>query len=36
VAVDHWDSLFWRISDNPEHWQGSDEPIGAAEAFLLD
>lgn len=34
VAVDDRDSPFWGLSDNPEHWQGSDDPIGAAEAFL--
>jgi hypothetical protein len=34
VAVDDRDSPFWGLSDDPEHWQGSDDPIGAAEAFL--
>ena len=34
VAVDDRDSSFWGLSDDPEHWQGSDDPIGAAEAFL--
>jgi hypothetical protein len=34
VAVDDRDSPFWGLSDDPEHWQGSDDPIGEAIAFL--
>lgn len=34
VAVDDRDSPFWGLGDDPENWQGSDDPIGAAETFL--
>lgn len=34
VVADSRDTPFWGLSDDPEHWQDSDDPFGAAEAFV--
>lgn len=36
VVLDDRGNSFWGLSDDPEHWQGSDDPFGSAEAFLRD
>ncbi len=34
VVLDSRNSSFWGLSDDPEQWQDSDDPIGAATTFL--